>query len=145
MLTNTIISLHKDKIPKGLVKVLVGITYNTELSSVSHIKITPPDLKFMTQGIQKCDIFKFPEIFPNRCCFPIKCTLKYTCFWFPIRTLCPIPKNQLTRLKKQWIRSNILAARALDSRSRGTIFKTTGWLKDQLSLSSFQGQSSEHQ
>ena len=35
--------------------------------------------------------------------------------------------------------------KALDSQTRGTGFKTTGWLKGQLSLSSFLGRSIEYQ
>ena len=35
--------------------------------------------------------------------------------------------------------SNGLVVKALDSKSRDPVFKTTGWLQGQLSLSSFQG------
>ena len=35
--------------------------------------------------------------------------------------------------------SNGLVVKALDSQSRGLMFKTTGWLKGQFSLSSFRG------
>ena len=40
---------------------------------------------------------------------------------------------------------NGLVVRALDSQFKGTRFKTTGWLKGQLSLSSFLGRSNEYQ
>ena len=33
-----------------------------------------------------------------------------------------------------------LVVKALDSQSRGPVFKTTGWFQGRLSLSSFQGQ-----
>ena len=35
--------------------------------------------------------------------------------------------------------SNGLVVKALDSQSRGPVFKSTGWLQDRLSLSSFRG------
>ena len=35
--------------------------------------------------------------------------------------------------------SNGLVVKMMDSRSRGSVFKTTGWLQGRLSLSSFRG------
>ena len=40
--------------------------------------------------------------------------------------------------------SNDLVVKVLHSQSRGPGFKTTGWLEDQLSLSSFRGRSIEY-
>ena len=37
-----------------------------------------------------------------------------------------------------------LVVKALNFQSRGPVFKTTGWLQGQLSLSSFQGQQNEY-
>ena len=39
---------------------------------------------------------------------------------------------------------NGLEVKVLDSQFRGPVFKTTGWLKGQLSLLSFQGRSNEY-
>ena len=40
---------------------------------------------------------------------------------------------------------NGLVVKALDSQSRGSVFKTTGWLQGRLNLSSFRGRQSEYQ
>ena len=40
--------------------------------------------------------------------------------------------------------SNGLVVKALDSQSRGPVFKTTEWLQGRLSLSSFQGRQNEY-
>ena len=44
-----------------------------------------------------------------------------------------------TILLNDWLDCNALVVKALDPQSRGTVFKTTGWLQGRLSLSSFQG------
>ena len=41
--------------------------------------------------------------------------------------------------------SNGLVVKALDSHSRGPVFKTTGWLKGRLSHSSVRGRQNEYQ
>ena len=45
--------------------------------------------------------------------------------------------NYIESIENLW--SNGLVVKALDSKFRGPVFKTTGWLQGQLSLSSFRG------
>ena len=47
-------------------------------------------------------------------------------------------------LIKRIIKSNGLVVKALDSQSRGSMFKITGWLQHRLSLSSLRGQSNKY-
>ena len=44
----------------------------------------------------------------------------------------------------KWLFENCLAVKALDSQSRGPGFKTTGWLRGQLSLSFFRDRLNEY-
>ena len=67
----------------------------------------------------------------------LKCLFQTFCFQGQLYFISFFPQKL-----KQW--SNGLVAKELDSRSRGPVFKTTGWLQGRLSLSSFRGFNPEH-